>query len=230
MRARAALVVNEREQRLLVAIAPGASVHVVPNGIDVPAFAPAGPASPEPVAVFCGVMDYGPNVDAVVWFARRVWPRVRAERPDARFVIVGANPTRAVSALAAEDPSISVTGRVDAVQPHLWRAALAVAPLRLAQGIQNKVLEAMAAGLPVVMTSAVRLGLPAGVELGCLTADEPEPFARAVIDLLNEPPARRRLTAAASDVEGLAWSTQLKCLKPLFDDAAGAAARRDRSD
>ena len=124
-------------------------------------------------------------------------------------------------ALASRDPSISVTGRVPAVQPHLWSAALSVAPLRLAQGVQNKVLEALAAGLPVVMTPAVAAGLPAGVDRGCVTAGEPPAFARAVIDLLNEAPAARRARAAAAHVETLGWPDQLAPLRSLLERAAG---------
>jgi glycosyltransferase involved in cell wall biosynthesis len=214
------LVVNERERDALAAVARQASIRVVSNGIDVRAFSAPGPASKSAVVVFCGVMDYKPNVEAVVWFAEDVWPRVRAKRPDATFVVVGANPTAAVMALARRDPSIEVTGRVDAVQPHLWRSAVSVAPVELAQGVQNKVLEALAAGLPVVVTSAVRAGLPAGVERGCLVADEPDGFSRSVVELLNQPPHARRAMAAASRVETMAWSVELAPLQAILEDAA----------
>ena len=219
-RARCVLVVNEREQAALKAIAPGVQAHVLRNGIDVTSFAPPSPPSPDPVAVFCGVMDYEPNVEAVCWFATRVWPRVRADRPDARFVIVGSNPASAVQALAHRDASITVTGRVDRVQPHLWNAAVSIAPLFVAQGVQNKVLEALAAGLPVVITSAVGAGLPAIVQKGCATADDAAPFARAVLELMNLAPEARRAMAAAAKVQFLSWSAQLAPLQGWLEEAA----------
>jgi len=218
-RARAALVVNERELQALQRIAPHANVQVVGIGIELEEFRPTRMPTRDPVVAFTGMMDYEPNVAAAMWFAGEIWPRVLAARPDARFLIVGAEPTRAVLALAGRDPSIEVTGRVDAVQPYLWRAALAVAPMLTARGLQNKVLESLAAGLPVVVTSAVHAGLPAGVEKGCAVADEPDAFAREVVALLAASPEERRARAAAAGVEHLGWGTQLAPVRGILDDA-----------
>jgi polysaccharide biosynthesis protein PslH len=225
-RARAVLVVNENEEETLRTIAPHISAHVIGNGIDVAAFAPPDPPVEAPTVVFCGVMDYAPNVEAVEWFSTRVWPAIRAARPDARLLVVGANPTRGVTALGRRDPSIAVTGKVDAVQPYLWRAAVSVAPLRVARGVQNKVLEALAAGLPTVVTPAVRAGLPAGVERGCLVASEPEAFARSVVGLLDQPGARRRDIAALACVETLGWPARLASLSRLVEAAAAESPGR----
>jgi sugar transferase (PEP-CTERM/EpsH1 system associated) len=219
-RAKAVIVVNERERQALDGLAATAPVHVIGNGIDAAAFAPPGPPAEDPVVVFCGVMDYEPNVEAMCWFAGRVWPRIREAKAHARFVIVGANPTHRVRALAVKDPSIEITGRVQAVQPYLWRGAVSVAPLQLARGLQNKVLEALAAGLPVVVTSAVSAGLPATVAPGCLVADEPDAFASRVLDLLNQSSDVRRAMAAASRVETLAWSAGLTPLRAILEAAA----------
>jgi len=218
-RAKMTLVVNEREYDLIAALAPDANVRIVPNGVDTAAFTPPGGPVDAAVVVFSGVMSYAPNVEAVVWFASHVWPLVRAERPDAKFVVVGADPTPAIAALARTDPSIEVTGTVDAVQPHLWRAAIAIAPIRVSRGVQNKVLEALAAGLPVVVTSAVREGLPAGSERGCLTADDAVDFSRSVVQLLNQPAAARRALAGSSQVESLAWPGQLEGLQGILEKA-----------
>jgi polysaccharide biosynthesis protein PslH len=217
-RARAVLVVSERERDALQALAPDGNIQVVPNGVDVDAFRPPGPPSSEPVIVFCGVMDYEPNVEGVLWFAREVWPGVRAAHPDSRFVVVGANPTAAVRALAGAN-GIEVTGRVDAVQPYLWRAAVAVAPLRTARGLQNKVLEALAAGLPVVATTAAADGLPVGADAGCIRADEPSAFASGVSALLGASAATRRETAARAAVDRLAWESVLGPVREILDAA-----------
>jgi glycosyltransferase involved in cell wall biosynthesis len=141
-------------------------------------------------------------------------------------VVVGANPTRRLRELAARDPSIEVTGRVDDVRPFLWRAAVSVAPLHIARGLQNKVLEALAAGLPVVVTSAARSGLPAGVERGCVTADAPAAFAGAVMEALGLPAAERRAHIARSEVPGLEWGAQLAPLRGLLMDRSEGQARK----
>lgn len=142
-----------------------AAIHAVTNGVDLEYFRPATPPPPPPPAggriVFLGAMDYRPNVDAVTWFTREVWPRVRAVRPEATFEIVGRRPTPAVSALHGRD-GVTVTGAVPDVRPHLAAAHVAATPLRIARGLQNKVLEAMAAGVPVVASPAAAEGSAAG--------------------------------------------------------------------
>jgi glycosyltransferase involved in cell wall biosynthesis len=214
------LVVSEPEAVALRSIAPAARITVVRNGVDVAAFAPP-TASPDSAdVVFAGVMDYAPNADGVAWFADEVWPVVRSSRPDARLVIVGANPPEALRERSKRDPSIVVTGRVDSVQPHLWQGAVSIAPLRLARGLQNKVLEALSAGLPVVATSAVCAGLPAGVERGCVRADTAEEFTEAVLSLLNQSPETRRVKAAESEIRTLSWARELASLEGILRDAA----------
>jgi sugar transferase (PEP-CTERM/EpsH1 system associated) len=215
-RAQATLVVNERERVALQKIAPAARVIVVPAGIDVDAFRPPDPPAREPAVIFCGVMNYHPNELGVGWFASAVWPIVRAAIPDATFTIVGSSPTRNVKNLAARDRSITVAGRVPSVQPYLWRSAVSVAPIHLAQGIQTKVFEALAAGLPVVMTPAVANGLPPDVQRACPTAEDPEPFAREVIALLRSMPDERRRRAASAPLDSLRWSEQLRDLERIL--------------
>jgi sugar transferase (PEP-CTERM/EpsH1 system associated) len=218
-RAQTVTVVTAREREALAAMTPRANIHVLPNGVDCSAFVNSGPPSERPIVVFTGMMDYEPNVEAVTWFVEHVWPTVRAERRDARFTIVGANPTAAVQALANRDSSIVVTGPVDSVAPRLWEAAVSIAPLRVARGVQNKVLEALAAGLPTVVTSTVASGLPAHVERGCLVADDPAAFARAVSSLLQRTPEARRAMAHDARVEELGWERQLGGLEGLLTQA-----------
>jgi sugar transferase (PEP-CTERM/EpsH1 system associated) len=215
-RACATMVVNERERQLLASLFDGKTALVVPNGIDVGTFVPSTPPSDEPRVVFCGVFNYEPNEAGARWFASQVWPRVTAQVPDARLSLVGMHPTSAVRALAA-DPSIEVTGWVDDVRPYLWRSAVSVAPLHLARGIQNKVLEALAAGLPCVVTPQVLDGLPATARLACEAASEADAFAAAVVSLLETDPSARRAVAARADLKPLSWEAQLRPVSGLLE-------------
>src|SRR3954468_16751037 len=153
-RAQAATVVTEREAQALRALSPGARTHVISNGVDLHSLAPPGPPAEEPSVVFTGVFSYAPNADGAVWFAERAWPRVRERFPLARLTLAGASPLARVRRLAERDSSIVVTGQVPDIRPYLWQSAVAIAPLFEARGVQNKVLEAAAAGLPSVVTSA----------------------------------------------------------------------------
>jgi sugar transferase (PEP-CTERM/EpsH1 system associated) len=225
-RAHAVLVVNSRERSSLLEIAPGANVHVVPNGIALDDFAPGGPPAVEPRVTFCGIMNYAPNEEAALWMARDVWPLVQAKRPDARLSLVGASPTPAVRRLASLDPTVEVTGTVPDVRPYLWRSAVGVAPLRLARGIQNKVLEAVAAGLPCVVTPAVSEGLPAEVLPATVLASSIESCATAVLDLLSLSPNQRREIAGHAHLQALAWGDRLAPLLPLLESARSHATKR----
>ena len=182
---------------------------------------------PQPSAqvVFCGVLNYEPNVRGAVWLSRSVWPLVRARRPDARLILVGASPSAEVRALNSEESGITVTGAVDDVRIYLWGAAVAAAPLHIARGVQNKVLEAIAAGLPCVVTSAVAEGLPPDVMPGCRLGRDPEEFAASICEVLSRSPAERRAMAGAADLTGLQWSARLKPLVPLLEAAARSKAR-----
>jgi len=224
--AKATLVVNEREQASLSSLAPDARIHVVPNGIDLSTFQPAAHPSPDASVVFCGVMNYAPNEQAALWLANAVWPFVRRQRPEATLFLVGADPTPAVRALAARDRSITVTGTVPDVRPYLHRAAVAAAPLATARGIQNKVLEAIACGLPAIVTPAVFEGLPIESATACRVAKEADAFATAILDLLNRTPAERRAIAMHANLSALGWDKRLARLVDILHDAAGYRAAR----
>jgi glycosyltransferase involved in cell wall biosynthesis len=226
MRATTTVVVNARERDALQQLAPEATVRIIPNGVDLVALQPQALPAVEPHVIFCGVMNYGPNVDSVVWFAREVWPIIRARQPAARFSIVGSNPTSTVRRLQTTDTGIEVTGAVAEVRSRLWNAAVSVAPLKTARGLQNKVLEALAAGLPTVVTAQVLDGLPYEARGGCRVAETPEAFAQQVLSLLALSGAERRAVAAKADLTTLTWERQLA---PLHDILIAASEPRDRS-
>ena len=164
-------------------------VGFVNNGVDYEYFS-LDPLRPSPypdgraTVAFTGAMDYWANIDAVSWFAGNIWPVVRRVRPDTLFFIVGSKPTKEVKKLAGN--GIVVTGRVPDVRPYLQHANVVVAPLRIARGIQNKVLEGMAMARPVVVTGKALEGIDAVPGLHLLVADAAEDFSRQVIDVLGE--------------------------------------------
>ena len=165
----------------------GDRVYAIGNGVDLSYFQPdIGRQSPfpplsEPV-VFTGAMDYWANIDAVSWFVREVWPMVKAQRPHALFAVVGSHPTREVEMLRRGD--IQVTGRVPDVRPFLQHAIAVVAPMRIARGIQNKVLEAMAMACPVVVTSKGLEGIAAMPGRDLVVADDAVSFAHEILGLM----------------------------------------------
>jgi len=188
--ANACLFVSASERDLFAMRAPETThlLHVVANGVDAAYFNPAAVRAPaaESAAIigFTGRMDYHPNVDAVTWFARAILPRVRAVVPHARFEIVGSAPTPVVRELA-RGGDIIVTGAVPDVRPYYARADVCVAPLRIARGIQNKVLEAMAMARPAVVTPAALDGI-AGIDgEHVLVATDEDAFAHKVIAVLQ---------------------------------------------
>lgn len=166
-------------------------VEAIGNGVDAEFFSPEHPlASPfsadESPIVFTGAMDYWPNVDAAVWFAGAVLPRLRQRFPAVRFYIVGRSPDAAVQALANDD-AIVVTGTVDDVRPYLQHAAVVVAPLRIARGIQNKVLEAMAMARPVIASTACAGAIDAACGSELLAAGTPDDYIAHIDKLLADP-------------------------------------------
>lgn len=188
----ATLLVSPHEVRTFVKVAPNAreSLWSVPNGVDLNFFSaertyPNPFGGGEAAIVMTGTMDYRPNVEGAVWFAHSVLPLIRVRRPDVKFYVVGARPNREVRALASD--SIVVTGQVADVRPYLAHAAAVVAPLKLARGVQNKVLEGMAMSRPVVATTpAVQaLDVTSGYEL--LVADDPGKFGDSVIGAIETP-------------------------------------------
>lgn len=213
----ASLFVSAAELELFRALAPELStkLHAVPNGVDTVYFTASGKQPATRNIVFVGVMDYWPNVEAVQWFAAEVFPRILAQVPDARFQIVGSKPSPAVKQLAAS-AGIEVTGAVPDVRPFLADAKVVVAPLRIARGVQNKVLEAMAMGRPVVTTPDALEGIPATDGTHALVARDPAQFADAVVRCLKNADAEQiGLRAREFVVSQFSWATQLRALDAI---------------
>jgi polysaccharide biosynthesis protein PslH len=215
------LVVNEREADNARALTPAVNVKVLANGVELDRLRPPGSPIASPRVVFCGVMSYEPNAAGMTWFVEQVWPLVRASRPDATLAVVGPDPSPAFRALCETDSSITVAGRVPDVRDWLWGAAVGIAPLHVARGVQNKALEAIAAGLPIVITEAVAGGLPPAAAAASLVANTPPQFAAHITDLLAKSASERRAMAARSDLSGLTWA---RTLEPLFSILERAAA------
>ena len=194
---------------------PGAAT-VAANGVDLEAFRPSPNADPVPWScVFVGAMDYLPNIDAVVWFAHEVWPVVRAKYPAAEFRIVGRQPAPEVQQLAAI-PGVKLIGQVPDVRPYVASSAVVVVPLRLARGIQNKVLEALAMGQPVIAAPAALAGLRAEPGQHLLSATTPVEWIDRLSELFEDVSRRRELGKAARRFveENHHWE---RCLDPFLE-------------
>ncbi len=182
-------VASERERDVLLARFPAAHIDVIGNGVDVSAFQPAS-CGPGKSLLFVGSMDYHANVDAVTWFAREAWPGIAARRPELEFAVVGRNPGSEVRALASA--RIRVTGTVEDVRPYYAEAFAVIVPLRVGSGTRLKILEAMAAGVPVVSTRLGAEGIGAQPGRDLLIADSPGEMI-AALDALT---AERRASLA----------------------------------
>jgi sugar transferase (PEP-CTERM/EpsH1 system associated) len=223
------LVVNAREADNAHALAPSANVRILANGVELGRLRPDSPPVDAPRVVFCGVMSYEPNAEGMTWFVEKVWPVVRASRPDATLAVVGPDPSPAFRSLCGGDPSITVTGRVPDVRDWLWGAAVGIAPLHVARGVQNKALEAIAAGLPIVITDAVAGGLPPQALSASRVANTPDDFAEQVIRLLRLSPEVRRGIARSSDLRELTWARTLGPLSSILERAASSSHLRPQS-
>lgn len=217
----ACLLVSRQEAALFVAHQPSASsrIHAVSNGVDHtyfdPALVTAIPYAAVPAFVFTGTMDYPPNIDAVSWFAREMLPLIRVKSPSAQFYIVGANPAPLVEALRRL-PGVFVTGRVPDVRPYIAHATACVAPMRIARGIQNKVLEAMAMARPVIVTADALEGIDATPGTDLLLADTVADFAAACLKASGPEGAALGQAARNRVLRDYTWSERLRGLDPLL--------------
>ncbi|MCI0701052.1 MAG: TIGR03087 family PEP-CTERM/XrtA system glycosyltransferase [Planctomycetia bacterium] len=233
---RAVCVVSRAEADIYDSFTHTGTATVATNGVDLEYFAPRDDADCSPHAerevasaasderpitrsvmstIFIGALDYLPNVDAAMWFARDIWPAIREKFPIAEFHIIGRNPTRAVKELSAL-PGVKAVGQVPDVRPYLASASVVVVPLRLARGVQNKVLEAMAMAKPVVATPEALRALQTEPGVHLLAASTVSEWVDSVCGLLADPVKRTRLGIAARQFveQHHNWD---RCLQPLLD-------------
>lgn len=221
--------VSEAEAELCREHCAPTPVYGISNGVDLDYFGAAAdlaePDAAELHCVFVGALDYRANIDGLTWFCRHVWPKLRRRHPQATLTAVGRNPLPAVRRLA-EAPGIQIAADVPDVRPYLARATAVIAPLRVARGIQNKVLEAMAARRPVVASSGALEGIDLEIGRHALCANTPGEWLVALSRLFDDAKLRSELAGAGrAFVESRHdWSSRLQPLEELLSSVAGVLA------
>lgn len=172
-------------------------VRVLHNGVDTAKFSDKRDPAEKARIIFSGNMNYGPNAEAVSWFCENCWPEINRSHPEAKFVICGANPSNAVESLSTRYPNVTVTGRVESIAAELGKSWISIAPMQSGAGMQNKILEAMSCGLPVVTTTIGRGSIAAEPGSEILVADKAADFTEHVLKLLYHPYMRDSLGSCA---------------------------------
>jgi sugar transferase (PEP-CTERM/EpsH1 system associated) len=190
--AAAGTVVSPAEAELFRSFHPWDELHVLPNGVDFNFFRPPSSPPAEAGCIFVGALDYYPNVDAACWFCREIWPEIYCRFPDTRLQLVGRRPVAAVRKLA-ELNGVEVVGPVPDVRPYLAKAAVAIAPLRLARGVQNKVLEALAMAKATVASPQALAGFHKPADLPALCATSSAEWINLVVRVLGDADLRHNL-------------------------------------
>jgi glycosyltransferase involved in cell wall biosynthesis len=216
------VAVSDHDRSLMEAMAPGAPVTVVRTGVDVAGFAPRpGVRRGSRTVMFLGSMDWPANIDGVEYFCERIWPRVLAAVPDARFQVVGRNPPPRIVRFAG--PSVEIVGGVKSVLPHLHEAAVFVVPLRIGGGTRLKIYEAMAAAVPIVSTTVGAEGLDVRNGQDIVLADDPESFSASIVELLRAPERRRAIaTAGSATAARFDWSVIATEFERVLETAMAA--------
>lgn len=214
------LIAKEETQLFSTSVDSSKEITVLGNGLDFDAFYPAKvqpcakKISAAPHFLFTGVMDYKPNVDAVLWFVEKCWPLIREKAPNAKFTVGGMNPTEEIKALAGSD-GIDVTGFVDDILPYFHKAHAFVAPFRLARGVQNKVLQAAACKLPIITTTMGAEGISFANADSMWVEDDVDSFVKACVQSIEnfELSQRKALRSYQAIVSEYSWEQQLSPLK-----------------
>jgi sugar transferase (PEP-CTERM/EpsH1 system associated) len=197
---------------------PCSTITPISNGVDTDMFQPSRELYNPNSLVFTGAMDYFANVEAMLYFSREILPLIQKAIPDVKLYIVGSNPSTEIRRLGENHQNIFVTGYVDQVQPYVQKSAVFVAPMRIARGLQNKILEAMAMGVPVVTTSLGFEGITAVPGKDIFVEDQPDHFAKQVIRLMTDPELRKTVSSNARRVieENYNWEKNLEKLENIL--------------
>jgi polysaccharide biosynthesis protein PslH len=209
---------SAEDERRLLDVIPGARTAVIPNAADVEYYQPR-PTDPPPdgrTVVFFGLLSYAPNIDGVIYFVQKIWPRVAEAHPEARLKIIGGSAPRSLLLLAG--PRVELTGFVPDLRSHLAGAAAVVTPLRLGGGTRLKIVEAMAMGKAIVSTTLGAEGIAAIPGRDLLIEDQPEAFADAVNRLLGDPELAGGVGRSARSlaVERYSWSSAARALEGFY--------------
>lgn len=223
------IAVSDYDRQRMLGMYPASAIAVVPTGVDTEKYTAAPPSNTDPPKiVFLGSMDWEPNIDAVSYFCRDIFPRIRAQFPSAMFQIVGRNPHPTVKRLACD--SVEVTGTVPSVSEYLREATLFVVPLRAGGGTRLKIFEAMATGKAVISTTVGAEGLAVQSGRDLILADEADSFADASILLLTDAALRRHYEQAAARLAAqYDWSNIVQQFSAVLQDTCSSALTSPRT-
>lgn len=216
------IAVSETDRQQMLAMGPSCSISVVPTGVDTEKYQVFPSASGDPPRiVFTGSMDWEPNIDAMEWFCREIWPTIVLQFPQATFQIVGRNPHPRVKQLACA--TVEVTGTVPSVADYLRDAAVVIVPLRIGGGTRLKIFEAMAMGKALVSTTIGAEGLDVTSGENCILADDPSSFGDSILTLLSDVQLRRKYEKAAAALAArYDWSNIARQFEEVLQQAIGA--------
>jgi len=213
------LVLTPRDRDSLLKYNRALHISVIPYGVDTQVFTLRRGRKTEEAIVFTGSYADRSNEDAVLWFVRTVWPRLKAQHPDLKFYVVGPQSGASIRTLARRDPSLVVTGRVDDIRPYLEKARVFVCPVRMGGGFRGKILEAMACGVPVVSTSLGAAGVPAMTGVNMFLADTPHGLAEHIGILLSDRRLRGSIAKRARKLvlDSFAWDSCVDALEQVLE-------------
>ncbi|MCG3110733.1 MAG: glycosyltransferase [Candidatus Manganitrophus sp. SB1] len=221
--ARNSIFITQADKDYVMKETPRSKLWVVPNGVDTDFFKSKGEPPKNDSLLFTGVMDYPPNVEAVIYFISKVLPLVREKMPNVSLTIAGRNPTTELQTLASQMPGVKLTGFVEDIRPFFEEAAVCIAPIVSGSGLKNKVLEAWSMSKPVVATSFSCNGINAVHGQNILIADAPDLFADAVITLLSDPVQRKRFAEAGRKTveDSYSWGSQATLVDKIIKEVMG---------
>ncbi len=212
------LTLTHQDKKKLLDIFAGLDIAVVPHGVDVEDFSFSEHTGRERSIVFVGNYLHYPNVDAVLYFYREIWPRIKSKDAEIKFYVVGQGPPPEIQSLSQDD-AVIVTGRVDDVRPYLKKGRVFVCPVRLGGGFRGKILEAMAVGTPVVSSSLGAEGVPAVQRENIIVADNPEEFTKGILDLINDDKLFERIRKKARKLveKKFAWQKGVEVMEGVLE-------------